>query len=103
MTASSRPAPLDSASWLSLWESLAVFGVRWSAKASNASRKLSRDFLEKVPRYPGAWPHFLNGYTAQSMLIFGMFDNGGDLVETLATYNGRLVGRPPILQGSQCR
>jgi hypothetical protein len=34
------------------------------------------DFLEKVPRYHGAWPHFLNGYTAQSMLVFGMFDNG---------------------------
>ena len=40
------------------------------------------DFLEKTPRYHGAWAHFLNGNTAQTMLVFGMFDNGGDLVET---------------------
>jgi len=31
------------------------------------------DFLEKAPRYHGVWSHFLNGSTAQSMLVFGMF------------------------------
>jgi hypothetical protein len=51
------------------------------------------DFLEKVPRYHGAWPHFLNGDTAQSMLVFGMFDNGGDLVETSFLMQGLLVAR----------
>jgi hypothetical protein len=51
------------------------------------------DFLEKVPRYHGALPHFLNGYTAQSMLIFGMFDNGGDLVETSFLMEGLLAAR----------
>ena len=51
------------------------------------------DFLEKAPRYHGAWPHFLNGYTAQSMLVFGMFDNGGDLVETAFLMEGLLAAR----------
>ncbi len=51
------------------------------------------DFLEKAPRYHGAWPHFLNGDTAQSMLVFGMFDNGGDLVETSFLMQGLLAAR----------
>jgi exo beta-1,2-glucooligosaccharide sophorohydrolase (non-reducing end) len=51
------------------------------------------DFLEKVPRYHGAWPHFLNGNTAQTMLVFGMFDNGGDLVETSFLMEGLLAAR----------
>ena len=51
------------------------------------------DFLEKVPRYHGAWAHFLNGDTAQSMLVFGMFDNGGDLVETSFLMEGLLAAR----------
>ena len=51
------------------------------------------DFLEKVPRFHGAWPHFMNGYTDQSMLVFGMFDNGGDLVETSFLMEGLLAAR----------
>jgi len=51
------------------------------------------DFLEKVPRYHGAWAHFLNGETGQSMLVFGMFDNGGDLVETSFLMQGLLAAR----------
>ena len=51
------------------------------------------DFLEKAPRYHGAWSHFLNGDTAQSALVFGMFDNGGDLVETSFLMQGLLAAR----------
>jgi exo beta-1,2-glucooligosaccharide sophorohydrolase (non-reducing end) len=51
------------------------------------------DFLEKCPRYHGAWAHFLNGDTAQTMLVFGMFDNGGDLVETSFLMEGLLAAR----------
>jgi len=51
------------------------------------------DFLEKCPRYHGAWAHFLNGDTAQSMYVFGMFDNGGDLVETSFLVQGLLAAR----------
>lgn len=51
------------------------------------------DFLEKVPRYHGVWSHFLNGNSAQSMLVFGMFDNGGDLVETAFLMQGLLASR----------
>jgi exo beta-1,2-glucooligosaccharide sophorohydrolase (non-reducing end) len=51
------------------------------------------DFLEKAPRYHGAWPHFLNGDTADNMLVFGMYDNGGDLVETSFLMQGLLAAR----------
>ncbi len=51
------------------------------------------DFLERTPRYHGAWPHFTNGYTAQMMPVFGMYDNGGDLVETSFLMEGLLVAR----------
>ncbi|MGA7220279.1 MAG: glucoamylase family protein [Candidatus Sulfotelmatobacter sp.] len=51
------------------------------------------DFLEKAPRYHGAWPHFLNGYSDHSMLVFGMYDNGGDLVETSFLMEGLLAAR----------
>jgi exo beta-1,2-glucooligosaccharide sophorohydrolase (non-reducing end) len=51
------------------------------------------DFLEKCPRYHGAWSHFLNGDTGQSMLVFGMYDNGGDLVETSFLMEGLLAAR----------
>jgi exo beta-1,2-glucooligosaccharide sophorohydrolase (non-reducing end) len=51
------------------------------------------DFLEKAPRYHGAWPHFLDGDTAQTLPVFGMFDNGGDLVETSFLMEGLLAAR----------
>ncbi len=51
------------------------------------------DFLDKCPRYHGAWSHFLNGETAQTMLVFGMYDNGGDLVETSFLMEGLLAAR----------
>jgi len=50
-------------------------------------------FLEKAPRYHGVWSHFLNGDSAQSLPIFGMFDNGGDLVETAFLMEGLLAAR----------
>ncbi|HKR29100.1 MAG TPA: glucoamylase family protein [Terriglobales bacterium] len=50
-------------------------------------------FLEKSPRYHGAWAHFLNGYTAQSIPLFGMYDDGGDLVETSFLMEGLLAAR----------
>jgi len=49
-------------------------------QASNGSPR-SWISWRKLP-LSGVWSHFLNGSTAQSMLVFGMFDNGGDLVET---------------------
>lgn len=39
-------------------------------------------FLEKADRYHGAWSHYMNGHTGKTMPVFGMFDDGGDLVET---------------------
>ncbi len=51
------------------------------------------DFLEHAPRYHGAWSHFMNGNTGQTMAVFGMFENGGDLVETSFLMEGLLAAR----------
>jgi exo beta-1,2-glucooligosaccharide sophorohydrolase (non-reducing end) len=51
------------------------------------------DFLEKARRYHGAWPHFMDGATGRTMPVFGMFDNGGDLVETAFLMEGLLAAR----------
>jgi len=51
------------------------------------------DFLEHAPRYHGAWSHFMNGDTGQTMPVFGMYENGGDLVETSFLMEGLLSAR----------
>ncbi len=50
-------------------------------------------FLEKAPRYHGAWSHFMDGHTAQSLPVFGPYDDGGDLVETAFLLQGLLAAR----------
>src|SRR5262249_56490414 len=50
-------------------------------------------FLEHAQRYHGAWSHYMNGSTGQTMPVFGMFDNGGDLVETSFLMQGLLAAR----------
>lgn len=50
-------------------------------------------FFERAPRYHGAWSHFNNGETAKTMPVFGMFDDGGDLVETAFLMQGLLAAR----------
>ncbi len=51
------------------------------------------NFLEHADRYHGAWSHFMNGNTGKTMAVFGMFDNGGDLVETAFLMEGLLAAR----------
>jgi hypothetical protein len=57
--------------------------------------RLSRivSFLEKAQRYHGAWPHFMDGSTGRTMPVFGMYDDGGDLVETAFLMEGLLTAR----------
>jgi exo beta-1,2-glucooligosaccharide sophorohydrolase (non-reducing end) len=50
-------------------------------------------FLEHAQRYHGVWSHYMNGSTGQTMPVFGMFDNGGDLVETSFLMQGLLAAR----------
>ena len=50
-------------------------------------------FLEKAPRYHGAWSHFMDGHTAESLPVFGIYDDGGDLVETAFLIEGLLAVR----------
>jgi exo beta-1,2-glucooligosaccharide sophorohydrolase (non-reducing end) len=51
------------------------------------------DFLEKAPRYHGVWSHFMDGHTRESLPVFDMFDNAGDLVETAFLMQGLLAAR----------
>jgi hypothetical protein len=50
-------------------------------------------FLERADRYHGVWSHFMNGSTGKTMAVFGVFDNGGDLVETSFLMEGLLAAR----------
>src|SRR5947207_8300777 len=50
-------------------------------------------FLERAPRFHGAWSHFMNGSTGQVMPVFGAFDDGADLVETSFLMEGLLAAR----------
>jgi hypothetical protein len=50
-------------------------------------------FFEKAPRYHGAWSHFNDGGNAHTLPVFGMFENGGDLVETAFLMEGLLAAR----------
>jgi exo beta-1,2-glucooligosaccharide sophorohydrolase (non-reducing end) len=51
------------------------------------------NFLEHADRYHGVWSHFMNGSTGKTMAVFGVFDNGGDLVETSFLMQGLLAAR----------
>jgi len=50
-------------------------------------------FLERAQRYHGAWSHYMDGSTGRTMALFGMLDNGGDLVETSFMVQGLLTAR----------
>ena len=50
-------------------------------------------FLEKADRYHGAWSHYMNGANGKTMPVFGMLDDGGDLVETSFLMQGLLAAR----------
>lgn len=50
-------------------------------------------FLERAPRYHGAWSHYYNDETGETMALFGMYDNGGDIIETSYMIQGLLTAR----------
>jgi hypothetical protein len=50
-------------------------------------------FLEHAERYHGVWSHYMDGSTGKTMAVFGMLDNGGDLVETSFLMEGLLAAR----------
>ncbi|PYX66397.1 MAG: hypothetical protein DMG78_28955, partial [Acidobacteria bacterium] len=50
-------------------------------------------FLEKAPRYHGAWSHFMDGHSTQTLAVFGIYDDGGDIVETAFLAQGLLAAR----------
>jgi hypothetical protein len=50
-------------------------------------------FLEHADRFHGVWPHFLSGKTGHAIALFGIYDNGADLVETSFLMQGLLTAR----------
>jgi hypothetical protein len=58
-------------------------------------------FLKNAPRYHGVWSHFMDGTTGQSLPVFDMFDNAGDLVETAFLMEGLLAARQYFVGPSQ--
>jgi exo beta-1,2-glucooligosaccharide sophorohydrolase (non-reducing end) len=50
-------------------------------------------FLEKARRYHGVWSHFMDGHTGETLPVFDMVDDGGDLVETAFLMEGLLTAR----------
>jgi len=50
-------------------------------------------FLERVPRYHGAWSHYYDDATGETMALFGMYDDGGDIIETSYVIQGLLTAR----------
>jgi hypothetical protein len=57
-------------------------------------------FLEKAPRYHGAWSHFMDGKTGESLPVFDVVDSGGDLVESAFLMQGLLVARQFFNRGT---
>jgi hypothetical protein len=51
------------------------------------------EFLERAPRYHGAWSHFMDGHAAKTLPVFDMVDDAGDLVETAFLMEGLLAAR----------
>jgi len=64
------------------------------SRAEAADRVLKiLTFLDvNTPRYHGAWAHWINGTTGQT-IPFSTYDNGGDIVETAYVANGLLTVR----------
>lgn len=50
------------------------------------------NFLEQADRFHGAWPHWMNGKTGET-IGFSEFDDGGDLVETAFMAQGLIIVR----------
>ena len=51
------------------------------------------NFLEHAQRYHGVWSHYMDGSSGKTMPVFGMYDDGGDLVETSFLMEGLLAAR----------
>ncbi len=73
-----------------------VVGVdRGFISRAEALGRLERitSYLNKADRFHGVWPHFTDGETGRRIPVFGMLENGADLVETSFLMEGLLTAR----------
>src|SRR5262249_41952959 len=95
---SGKPAAVDA--WITIGGSgFAALGLIVGAERGWVTRgaaleRLGRmlDLLERAPRYHGAYPHFMNGRTGETIPFFGK-DDAADLVETSFLMMGLLCAR----------
>jgi exo beta-1,2-glucooligosaccharide sophorohydrolase (non-reducing end) len=59
------------------------------------------NFLARADHYHGVWPHFLSGSTGHTIALFGIYDNGADLVETSFLMQGLLTARQYFHQDNE--
>jgi hypothetical protein len=65
----------------------------WISRPAATQRLLQMtSFLERVERFHGAFPHFVNGATG-AVVPFSRHDDGGDLVETALLMQGMICAR----------
>ena len=73
-----------------------IVGVHrgWISREEGAARvlQMSRFLAEKARRYHGAWPHWLNGESGET-IAFSTYDDGADLVETAFLIEGILAAK----------
>lgn len=58
------------------------------------------DFLESADRFHGAWPHWMDGNTGNT-IPFSQYDDGGDLVETAFMAQGLITVREYLDEGNE--
>jgi hypothetical protein len=71
----------------------------WISRQEGVARlRTIVDFLAAADRFHGAWPHWLNGNTGQT-IAFSAFDDGADLVETALMIQGLLTAKQYLQPG----
>ena len=59
--------------------------------AAERALRITRFLEQKTPRYHGAWAHWFNGTTGETIPFSGDMDDGGDIVETAYLVEGLLA------------
>lgn len=72
--------------------------------AADVRQRLAKivNFLSAAPRYDGAFAHWMNGTTGQT-IAFSANDDGGDVVETAFLMQGLLTARQWLGEGDTAR
>ncbi len=98
MALESQPGPdhliATGASGFGIMASIVAVDRRFISREQGVNRMLQiTRFLEHADRFHGVWPHFIDGSTGHAVALFGIVDDGADLVETSFLMEGLLTAR----------